>query len=72
MMMIMINVTEFCSPPNGIELQPVTKSADIQKAFNVWPGANKTNVDCFERASKYRANCGAFLNDGTMVAWVFR
>lgn len=58
--------------PEGVELNPLTKFSDIQKAFSLWPVGKRASVKLLERSAKYNPNVGAFSSDGTLMAWVFR
>lgn len=63
-----------CRPPDGIELRPVTQRSDLEKAFSVWPATagGRRSLQFLLRQAKYNCSVGAFKNDGTLVAWVFR
>lgn len=58
--------------PNGIELKPLTKFSDLQKAYEAWPVGASASVRLMERVAKYNPCIGAFLDDRTLVSWVFR
>ncbi|XP_055298652.1 uncharacterized protein LOC129566591 isoform X3 [Sitodiplosis mosellana] len=60
-------------PPEGIELKPVTKLSDFQKAFAAWFGADSlSSIRLFQRVGKYNPCVGAFLENETLASWVFR
>lgn len=59
-------------PSDEVQLKAITKMSDIEKAHKVWPNYVRFPVEVIEHAAKYRENVGAFLDDGTLVAWVFR
>lgn len=62
----------FSRPPDGIELRPVTELQDLEKANSVWPHRNPNSLPFLQRMAKYNTNIGAFTEDGTLVAWLFR
>lgn len=59
-------------PPNGIELRPVTELHDFVKASSAWPHRNQNSLALFQRMGKFNINIGAFMENGTLAAWVFR
>lgn len=59
-------------PPDGIELRPVTRYSDIQKADSVYPRHSSNSLAYIERMANYNINIGAYNKEGTLVAWIFR
>lgn len=48
------------------------KFSDFEKAYAAWPVGNRSSVRLIERVVKYNPCVGAFLEDGTLVSWIFR
>lgn len=65
--------TKYISRPrDGIELRPITEPQDLEKLDSVWTYRNPNSLPFFQRMAKYNTNIGAFTEDGTLVAWLFR
>lgn len=51
------------------------KLADIshlEKVNSVYPHRSSNSLSLFKRLAEYNVNVGAFKDDGTLVAWIFR
>lgn len=58
--------------PEGITLRQITDNGDIEKVNSVWPHRNPTSLEYIQNIAKYNVNVGAYKEDGTLVAWLFR
>lgn len=65
-------ILQIISPPNGIELKPLTNESDIVKANSVWTSKWTDSLDFLKRLGKHNPSVGAFTKEGTSVAWVLR
>lgn len=59
-------------PPKDISLRPVTDYHDLEKVNSVWPLKDANSFPFLQRLAKYNSNVGAYKEDGTLVAWIFR
>lgn len=59
-------------PPEGITLRRITEHHDIEKVNSAWSQRDSTSFEYIQSMAKYNVNVGAYKDDGTLVAWVFR
>lgn len=53
-------------------MKSVEKSTDIAHADSVWPHRSPNSLAMLTQMAEFNPNAGAFKDDDTFVAWVFR
>lgn len=54
-----------------MKLRPL-ECRDLEKVNSVWPYRSQNSLEFSQRLAELNPNVGAFTEDGTLVAWVFR
>lgn len=58
--------------PEGLKLKPLTEHHDLEKINFSWPHRSADSQFMFQRLAHFNLSVGAFLDDGTLVAWILR
>lgn len=58
--------------PNDIQLKRVEHSSDVEKVNSVWSHRKPSSLAFVQRMAKYNPSIGAYKDDNTLVAWIFR